>query len=149
MKRQIHLCILGTLAASQLAASAVEQRNEVSYMRGKHNTAFFYRHNETFMNGAAIHFAHAVQHDILELTPLTDHARVDAETDRRYVDYILNHKAKTEPTMEYYGPYIARGAWKLYRAIDWTHMHHEQTYDVMSDKRHERCSDSLRTRRPA
>ena len=36
--------------------------------------------------------------------------------------------------MEYYGPYTARAAWTLYRAIDWTHMHHEQTYDIMADK---------------
>ncbi|MFN7139743.1 MAG: hypothetical protein ACK4UN_10420 [Limisphaerales bacterium] len=129
-----HLCIVVPFAASLLAANAVEQRNEVSHLQAKYNNAFFYRHNETFMNGSAIHFAHAIQHDILQLTPLSQHLQVDSQTDQRFVDFLLNHKAKTEPTMEYYGPYVARGAWKLYRAIDWTHMHHEQTYDIMSDK---------------
>jgi len=23
--------------------------------------------------------------------------------------------------------------WRLYRAIDWTHVHHEQTYDLLSE----------------
>lgn len=114
--------------------SIAETRNEVSYRRGRYNTALFYRHNETFRNGAAIHFAHARQHDILQLTPLADHAEVDERTDLEYVDFLLNHRALTEPTMEYYGPYTARFAFKAYRAIDWTHMHHEQTYDVMAEK---------------
>jgi len=39
----------------------------------------------------------------------------------------------TEPEMELYGPYTARTMWQLYRAIDWTHMHHEQTYDILAD----------------
>ena len=34
--------------------------------------------------------------------------------------------------MEYYGPYIGRAMWDLYLAINWTHMHHEQTYDILS-----------------
>ena len=79
------------------AEPQMEQRNGISYLRGPYNLALFYRHNETFMNGAAIHFAHAIQHDILELTPLADHEKTDAETDAKYVDYILNHRAKTEP----------------------------------------------------
>jgi hypothetical protein len=41
--------------------------------------------------------------------------------------------------MEYYGPYTARFAWAVYRAIDWTHIHHEQTYDVII-RRPFRCS---------
>jgi hypothetical protein len=114
--------------------SFAETRHEVSYRRGKYNAALFWRHNETFRNGAAIHFAHARQHDILELTPLSEHTVVDERTDREYVDFLLNHRAFTEPTMEYYGPYTARFAFKAYRAIDWTHIHHEQTYDVMAEK---------------
>ena len=31
-----------------------EQRNHVSYLRGPYNLSLFYRHNETFRNGAAI-----------------------------------------------------------------------------------------------
>jgi len=36
--------------------------------------------------------------------------------------------------MKLFSPYSARVVWQLFRAIDWTHMHHEQTYDIMSDK---------------
>lgn len=123
---------LALLAA--VPALAWEQRNEVSYLRGKYNNALFWRENETFRNGAAIHYAHAREHDILQLTPLADAARVDAETDADFTDFLLNHRVRTEPTMEYYGPYVARAAWKLYRAIDWTHIHHEQTYDIMAER---------------
>jgi hypothetical protein len=129
---KLHLLILAALAMPCAAAPHFEQRNEISYLRGKYNLALFYRHNETFRNAAAIHFAHAIQHDYLQLNPLSDAARIDAMADERYMDFLLNHRARTEPSMEYYGPYVARGAWKLYRAIDWTHMHHEQTYDVMA-----------------
>ncbi len=122
-----------TFGTATLSAKG-EQRNEVSYLRGKYNTAFFWRHNETFRNSGAIHFAHAIQHDILELNPLANAQQDDARTDARFREFLLNHKARTEPTMEYYGPYTARAAWKLYRAIDWTHMHHEQTYDIMSER---------------
>ncbi|HYG34301.1 MAG TPA: hypothetical protein VEC99_05930 [Clostridia bacterium] len=131
---ELRLTFLLLLFAPLAGAAHFEQRNEVSYLRGKYNTALFYRHNETFRNGAAIHFAHGIQHDYLQLTPLSEAARVDAKANREYMDFLLNHRARTEPSMEYYGPYVARGAWKLYRAIDWTHMHHEQTYDVMAER---------------
>jgi hypothetical protein len=135
--RTLHGAIFVCLLELHLGASAtlaLEQRNEVSYVRGPYNVAFFFRHNETFRNGAAIHFAHGVQHDILELTPLADAATEDAKTRQRYEDFLLRHRARTEPSMEYYGPYVARAMWRLYRAIDWTHMHHEQTYDILSDR---------------
>jgi hypothetical protein len=122
------------LVAGAGAQAQWEQRNEVSYLRGPYNTALFWRHNETFRNSAAIHFAHAIEHDILELTPLADAEAEDQKADQRYLDFVLKHKARTEPTMEYYGPYIGRAMWQLYRAIDWTHVHHEQTYDIMSDR---------------
>ncbi|HBG25491.1 MAG: hypothetical protein A2Y10_14600 [Planctomycetes bacterium GWF2_41_51] len=108
-----------------------EKRNEVSYLRGPYNYDFFYRNNESYDMSSAIHFAHGYQHDILEKTPLSRHQPVDDETYAKYLDYLYN-PPKTEPTMEYFGPYIARSMWQLYRAIDWTHMHHEQTYDIMS-----------------
>ncbi len=110
----------------------VEQRDRVSYLRGPYNWAFYDRHNGAFSNGAAIHFAHGLQHDVLELTDIDDHGRVDVRTDARYVDMVFD-PPQTEPSMELYGPYIARALWQLYRAIDWTHMHHEQTYDILSD----------------
>ena len=128
-----HTLFSGLMILVCVQAVGWEQRNEVSYVRGKYNTALFWRENETYRNGAAIHYAHAREHDILQLTPLRDAARVDTETDADFTNYLLHHRARTEPTMEYYGPYVARAARKLYRAIDWTHMHHEQTYDIMAD----------------
>ncbi len=110
-----------------------EQRDTVSYLRGPYNTAFFRRHNRAFRVGAALHFSHAKQHDVLLLTPLSDHERADAAFDRESVNFAQELKAWTEPHQEYYAPYTARAAWRVLRAIDWTHMHHEQTYDIMSD----------------
>ena len=110
-----------------------EQRNEVSYLRGPYNNALFRRHNRTFQIGAALHFSHAKQHDVLLLSPIADHERVDAAFDQESVTFAKELPAETEPHQEYYAPYTARAAWRVLRAIDWTHMHHEQTYDILSD----------------
>lgn len=122
--------ILFSLPAGSLA---LEQRSDVSYLRGPYNGAFFHRENEAFRVGAAIHFAHGIQHDILQLEPLKDHQMTDGRTDASYLEMIFN-PVRTEPEMELYGPYTARTMWQLYRAIDWTHMHHEQTYDILADR---------------
>jgi hypothetical protein len=111
-----------------------EQRNEVSYLRGPYNIAFFQRHNEAFRVGAALHFSHAKQHDVLLLTPFSQREPADASFDQESLDFLKELKAKTEPVQEYYAPYTARAAWRVLRTIDWTHMHHEQTYDIMSEK---------------
>jgi hypothetical protein len=110
-----------------------EQRSTVSYLRGPYNIEFYKRHNQAFRVGAAIHFAHGKQHDVLLLTPVQKNASVDEETDGDYLKHIAN-PPRTEPTMELYGPYTAQTMFQLYRAIDWTHMHHEQTYDILSDR---------------
>lgn len=116
-----------------------EQRDEVTHLRGQYhttlfsyNTAFYHRHNEAFRIGAAIHFSHGKQHDVLLLTPFAHHAREDLGFDGESVAFV-NNPPRTEPTMEYYATYTARAMWQLFRAIDWTHMHHEQTYDILSD----------------
>jgi hypothetical protein len=36
--------------------------------------------------------------------------------------------------MYFYGPYTGRFMWQLYRAIDWTHVHHGETYDILSSR---------------
>lgn len=112
---------------------AAEQRSEISYLRGKYNQAFFYRHNDSYRYSAAFHYYHAKQHDVLQLTPLADRHQVDIGFDGDVTAFTYNKTARTEPTMELYGPYTAQMAWKVYRAIDWTHIHHEQTYDILSD----------------
>lgn len=123
------------LAATFAPASALclEQRNDVTYLRGPYNGKFFDRENEAFRVSAAIHFAHGIQHDYLQLEPFDAHQRTDQRADREYLEMVVK-PPRTEPEMETYGPYTARTMWQLYRAIDWTHMHHEQTYDIMADK---------------
>jgi hypothetical protein len=112
----------------------LEQRNEVDFLRGPYNLAFFSRHNESFRYSAAFHYHHGKLHDVLQTTPLGRHTAVDQEFDADVVLFTLRKKARTEPTMELFGPYTAQFAWRLYRAIDWTHMHHEQTYDILSER---------------
>lgn len=131
---QAGLASLAVLAALPASALDFQQRNSVSYLRGPYNIEFFKRHNEAFRISAGIHFAHGKAHDVAHLTPATERAACDAGFDEESVAYVTRKKPRTEPTMELFGPYTAQFAWDLYRAIDWTHMHHEQTYDILSDK---------------
>lgn len=108
-----------------------EQRNEVSYLRGPYNLAFFRRHNDSFRMSAAMHFAHGKQHDVLLLTPIARSEHFDDSFNAESMYYVF-HPPRTEPSMELFAPYTVRAMWLVSRAIDWTHMHHEQTYDIMS-----------------
>jgi hypothetical protein len=91
MRMLIRAVMIYTVAAAH--ARFFEQRNEVSFRRGKSNSEFFRRHSETFRNGAAIHYAHAKEHDVLQLTPLSDTPRIDAKTDEDFTSYLLQHRA--------------------------------------------------------
>jgi hypothetical protein len=106
----------------------------VSYLRGRYNFEFYSRNNTSYDMSSSIHFAHGYQHDVLAKTPLAQHEIIDVQTHSRYLAFLYN-PPRTEPTMEYFGPYTARSMWQLYRAIDWTHHHHEQTYDIMSSQK--------------
>ena len=110
-----------------------EQHNDVSFLTGPYNTALFYRHNAAYRYGAAFHFHHGKQHDVLQLTPWDQHETADAHFDELVTKEVTEKRAYTEPTMALYGPYADQFAHRVYRAIDWTHMHHEQTYDILSD----------------
>ena len=123
------------LLAACSAGHPTEPRKEISYLRGPYNAAFFHRHLESNAYSAGFHFHHGKEHDITLLTPPADRARMDDEFDRQVYSFVKNKKSKVGPTMELYGPYVARVAWTLYRVIDWTHMHHEQTYDIMASPR--------------
>lgn len=114
-------------------AQTAEPRNDVNFLRGPYNLGFFYRHNFAYRVGAGMHFFHSKQHDLLELTKFEDHAAVDARFDKEAQGY-LYEPPRTEPEMGYYSSYIDRAMHTLFRTIDWTHMHHEQTYDVMAYK---------------
>ena len=114
-----------------LPYARAEQRNQVSFRQDKYNESFFYQHNYDYRLGAAMHFFHSKQHDLNFLTPLSDHARQDALFNRESMAFLL-HPPQTEPNMEYYAGYSSRAIWQVLRAIDWTHEHHEQTYDIVS-----------------
>ncbi|MBE7200573.1 MAG: hypothetical protein INR70_22600, partial [Parafilimonas terrae] len=120
---------LGGTAARALGG--IEQRNEVSFLRGPYNLAFYYRLNKAYRIGAGMHFFHSKQHDLLQLTRFEDHAAVDARFDKEAQEWLRDPPA-IEPEMPYYSNYVDRAMHTLFRTIDWTHMHHEQTYDVMA-----------------
>ena len=109
-----------------------EQKSMPSFLRGRYNQAFFFRHKEQYSTSAAIHFAHGKAHDVPQLTPLDKAYYYDAGFNAECEEWLYN-KPHIEPDMMVFGPYTGRMAWNLYRAIDWTHVHHEQTYDIMAD----------------
>lgn len=127
------IAITSAIAACSVPPVPVQQRNEVSYRRGPYNFDFWRRHEDPYRFGAAIHKAHAKAHDVPQLTPLDRAERVDEAFDAEMV-HAAYDPPRIEPHMTYWGPHTSQFAWDLYRAIDWTHMHHEQTYDVMSSQ---------------
>ena len=115
-----------------------EPRNEISYMRGPQNAggrAFFQRFPASESYSAGFHYHHGKEHDLLIVTPYDELSKTDHDFNVSVTDFTYERKAKTGPSMELYGPYTARLAWDLFRTIDWTHEHHEQTYDIMASKR--------------
>lgn len=135
-------CVRPTSLGAALAALVLlacgptfttERRDDVAHLQARYNAELYRRHNEAFRVGAALHFSHGKQHDVLQLTPLEEHVEVDRGFDREATGFALELKARTEPSQEQYAPYTARMAWRVMQAIDWTHMHHEQTYDILSD----------------
>lgn len=120
--------VLGTTACS----AHLEARDAVASRRRSYNNAFFWRHNDQFRTSAAIHFAHAKQHDVLHLGSLPRARQIDQEFEAECLAW-LNDPPRMEPKMMTFGPHVGQAAWRLYQAIDWTHIHHEQTYDILSD----------------
>jgi hypothetical protein len=110
-----------------------EQRNMPAFKRGIYNQAFFFRLNDQYRTSAAIHFAHGKAHDVPQLTPLDKAYYHDTSFNAECQAWLYN-PPHIEPGMILFGPYTGRFAWNLYRAIDWTHVHHEQTYDIMASK---------------
>ena len=110
----------------------LQQRDMPAMLRAGYNDAFYERHHEEYRAQASLHIAHAVQHDLLQLTPLENHERIDRESNTRYLAD-LRDPPRIGPHMMTYGPHTGQFAWDLYQAIDWTHQHHDQTYDIMAD----------------
>lgn len=110
----------------------IEQRDRPAKWRMSSNNAFFDRHNDAFRSGAAIHVAHGLAHDVLQLTPIGEAPAADAAFDRDMVE-AWTDRVRMEPAMMLFGPHTGQAAWRLYLTIDWTHHHHEVTYDILSD----------------
>ncbi len=143
LKRSLIAPLFGVGAALVLTGAFVpeaqaEPRNEISYMRGPQNyggRAFFQRFPESESYSAAFHYHHGKEHDLLIKTPYDEMSKVDHDFNVSVTDFAYYKKGKTGPSMELYGPYTARLAWDLFRTIDWTHEHHEQTYDILASKK--------------
>lgn len=143
LKKTLIAPVLGLGAALVLTGVSTpdanaEPRNEISYMRGPQNAggrAFFKRLPASESYSAGFHYHHGKEHDVLIKTPYDEMSKVDHDFNVSVTNFTYERKAKTGPSMELYGPYTARLAWNLYRTIDWTHEHHEQTYDIMASKR--------------
>lgn len=125
---------LGLLAVvALLPCHAVEQHDEVFRVHAMYNEAFFWRHPDAYRSGAAIHVAHGAQHDELLV-----HGNTARERDRAFDAFCVGHLQDpplVEPTQEYYAPYTARTMWRLLRTIEWTHILHEETYDILASRR--------------
>lgn len=122
---------LGLLLAGCGPGAGLEQWDNASYRRGRYNFDFWRRHREAYRTGAALHFAHSKQHDVLLLTPLAEAYWHDRQFSAEAVAWLLD-PPDTEPHMAYWAPHTAQAFWDVFRAIDWTHVHHGMTYDVMS-----------------
>ncbi len=94
---------------------------------------FFSRHYGAWTHQAGIHAAHGGAHDLAHVTDPSEREKRDTEFDQRMVELTLSKSANNGPSSEAYGPLSSQFVWQLFRAIDWTHMHHEQTYDILSD----------------
>jgi hypothetical protein len=104
------LAYLAVLAATLASALDIQQRNEVSYLRGPYNIEFFRRHNDAFRISASIHFAREKAHDVAQLTPAAERALADLKFDNDSIVYVTRKKPRTNPTMELFGPYTAQFA---------------------------------------
>lgn len=128
--KQLFIFIL--LSVSSL--SFAEKRTEVSFQRGPYMMKFYENYWLPWAHQSGIHAAHGGAHDLVQTTAPQDRARRDAEFDEWMTSLILAGKSNNGPKMETYGPLASQFVWQLYRVIDWTHIHHEQTYDIMADK---------------
>lgn len=123
---------LFAIMISALACVPPIPRTEFAEIRRGYSASFFSRHDSTYRRGAAFHVAHGKQHDVLELTPLERAAEIDARFDEDMLS-VLDSPPRIGPTMMSFAPHVGQIAWPVYNAIDWTHGHHDATYDILSD----------------
>lgn len=112
----------------------VDQRSEVTFQRGPYVQKFYKNFYKQWTHQAAIHAAHGGAHDLAHTTSPSERKKVDKKFRDRMVKLTLSESCNNGPKSETYGPLTSQFAFDLFRTIDWTHIHHEQTYDIMSDK---------------
>ncbi len=126
------LAALALVACALSCSLHLEQRSTPALLRRGYNTAFYSRHSTPYRAQAAIHVAHGYEHDALQLGDAAQHEREDRETDAYYLRW-YHDPPRIGPHMMTFGPHTGQGIFALYRTIDWTHEHHDQTYDILAD----------------
>lgn len=117
-----------------LVEGHAETRSEVSFQRGPYMMKFYEGYRKPWVHQSGIHAAHGGAHDLAHTTAPEDRTKKDSEFEAWMQKMIMAGNANNGPKMETYGPLASQFVWQLYRTIDWTHIHHEQTYDIMADK---------------
>jgi hypothetical protein len=131
-RRPLVLQLLVVVMLTLGCSAHLEQRNMPAMRKRGYNTAFYSRHDVPYRAQAAIHIAHGVQHDLLVFAEENEHQRIDAESDALYLSDFRD-PPRIGPQMMTFGPHTGQAAWRLYQTIDWTHEHHDQTYDILAD----------------
>lgn len=127
-----HLILIYILISSS-AFAHIDQRSEVSFQRGPYVQKFYKNFYKAWTHQATIHAAHGGAHDLAHTTEPSERAKKDKSFRDEMVQLTLSEKCNNGPKSETYGPLTSQFAYELFRTIDWTHIHHEQTYDIMSD----------------
>jgi hypothetical protein len=123
----------GSIVAIAPQTAVSEQRNDIAHPRTPYQFSFYNRHRRSYRVASALHFAHSKLHDVLLLTPFSDHAKEDEQLYQE-VRAMYDSPPRIEPTMELYAPYSARATWRLFRTIDGIHLLHEMTQDILADE---------------
>lgn len=127
--------ILCFLFLSTSVFAKISQRSEVSFQRGPYVQKFYQNFYKAWTHQAAIHAAHGGAHDLAHVTDPSDRLKMDKIFRDEMVKLTLSETCNNGPKSETYGPLTSQFAFELFRTIDWTHIHHEQTYDIMSDQK--------------
>ena len=93
--------LAAALVVSLAACNAhFEQRDMPTFRRRGYNADFWWRHKDAYRTQAAIHIAHAYQHDALELTRALEGAKLVEPADRLSDDEYLRHRPAPSPLDE-------------------------------------------------
>ncbi|MDX1579917.1 MAG: hypothetical protein R3266_15645, partial [Gemmatimonadota bacterium] len=123
----------GPALALLVAACAVPQRNDVHRLEARYNFAFYDGYEDAARSFYAAHYTHFGAYEIL-MSPGDD----TPERMQRFVERVRAYVAdppKFEPPAEIIAPRWSRMAFETGQSMDWTHMLHEQLYDILSDDR--------------